>query len=196
MMRRRQPIGAEILPDGRVHFRVWAARHQQVEVVLEASPGSTRACALEPEGEGYFSGVVPGVRAGNRYRFRLGDSHGELLPDPASRYQPEGPCGPSVVIDPSSFPWTDQDRAGVESIEGQVLYELHVGTFTSEGTWTAAAEHLAYLAELGVTILEIMPIAEFPGSFGWSYDGVDLFALIISTVLPTTSAGSSIGPTR
>ena len=142
----------------------------------KAVPSAARTTALEREADGYFAGAVSGASGGTRYRFRLGGSSGKLLPDPASRYQPDGPGGPSEVVDPLGFRWTDQDWQGITAVEGQVLYELHVGTFTSQGTWTAAIEELPYLAELGVTVLEIMPIAEFSGSAGWSYDGVDLFA--------------------
>jgi maltooligosyltrehalose trehalohydrolase len=117
---------------------------------------------------------VPDLDAGARYRFRLGDGDA-LVPDPASRFQPEGPHGPSQVVDPSAYRWADRDWRG-PAVEGQVLYELHVGTFTREGTWAAASEQLGYLADLGVTAVELMPVAEFPGGFGWSYDGVDLFA--------------------
>jgi len=172
----RLRIGAEIEKAGGVHFRVWAPKHQRVEVVLEAGPGAPAAIALQAEGQGYFTGSVAHVRAGTRYRYKLGTHESELFPDPASRYQPEGPHGPSEVVDPSSFCWTDRDWAGLAGIEGQVLYELHVGTFTPEGTFAAAAEQLPYLAELGVTVLEIMPVAEFTGTFGWGYDGVNLFA--------------------
>ena len=176
MVTRRQIVGAEIVSDGHVHFRVWAPKHKEVQVVLEAGPDAPRGFALESEAEGYFAGAVTGAGGGTRYRFRLGGSSVQVLPDPASRYQPEGPCGPSEVIDPLCFRWTDQAWQGIASVEGQVLYELHVGTFTPQGTWTAALQQLPYLAELGITVLEIMPMAEFPGSFGWGYDGVDLFA--------------------
>ncbi|MGZ3389767.1 MAG: malto-oligosyltrehalose trehalohydrolase [Isosphaeraceae bacterium] len=176
MVTRRQIVGAEIVSDGRVHFRVWAPKHKEVQVVLEAGPDAPRGFALESEAEGYFAGAVAGAGVGTRYRFRLGGSSVQILPDPATRYQPEGPCGPSEVIDPLCFRWTDQAWQGIASVEGQVLYELHVGTFTPQGTWTAALQQLPYLADLGITVLEIMPMAEFPGSFGWGYDGVDLFA--------------------
>ena len=132
-----------------------------------------RAVVLAPEGHGYFSALVPGVGAGTLYRLRL-DAKGEF-PDPASRFQPEGPHGPSQVVDPRAFRWKDRDWRGVGR-EGQVLYEMHVGTFTREGTWSAACAHLAPLAALGITVIEVMPVAEFPGRFGWGYDGVDLFA--------------------
>ena len=131
---------------------------------------STR-CNLE--GDGYFVGDVKDVRAGDTYRFLL-DGEGPF-PDPASRYQPEGPHGPSQIIDPSHFAWTDQAWQGIK-LAHQVIYELHIGTFTREGTWRSASPQLPVLAELGITAIEVMPVAEFAGSFGWGYDGVDLFA--------------------
>ena len=176
----RLPVGAEVRPGGGVHFRVWAPRHRAVAV--DFVDDGTEALPLAPEGNGYFSGTAPAAGAGTRYGFRLGDgkkaSAGErgFVPDPASRFQPEGPHGPSQVVDPSAYRWADGDWRGPASVDGQVIYELHVGTFTPEGTWTAGAEQLPYLADLGVTAIEVMPVAEFPGTFGWSYDGVDLFA--------------------
>jgi maltooligosyltrehalose trehalohydrolase len=175
--RRRLPVGAEVLPQGGVHFRVWSPRRERVEVVLERGSGAGRgemSVALDREADGYFSGWVREAAAGTLYRFRL-DGEDHLYPDPASRFQPEGPHGPSRVVDPGAFRWTDQEWRGVGP-EGQVLYEMHVGTFTPEGTWEAAARELPELAELGVTVLEVMPVAEFAGEFGWGYDGVDLFA--------------------
>jgi len=167
MPTRRLPIGAEPHEDG-THFRVWAPRTRAVEVLAES--GSTTS--LKPEGDGYFSGVAP-LAAGARYRYRLDD--GQAYPDPASRFQPEGPHGPSVVLDPTTFRWSDNRWPGVTP-PGQVIYEMHVGTFTPEGTWQAAARELPELARLGVTVVEMMPVAEFPGQFGWGYDGVSLFA--------------------
>jgi len=162
-------VGAELLPGG-VHFRVWAPRCRRVDVVLEEGGD---ASALQPEPGGYFSGLVDQAKAGSRYRFRLdGESS---YPDPASRFQPEGPHGASEIVDPAAFQWTDQGCTGVR-IEGQVIYEMHVGTFTAEGTWEAARRELPELARLGITVVEMMPIADFPGDFGWGYDGVDLFA--------------------
>jgi maltooligosyltrehalose trehalohydrolase len=150
-----------------------------VEVVLEGGTepscgGTAVAIELEAEGNGYFSGHVAAASAGTRYRFRL-DGDTALYPDPASRFQPEGPHGPSQVIDPSRFAWSDDGWPGV-SLQGQVIYEMHIGTFTPEGTWQAAVRQLPELADLGVTVIEVMPVAEFPGRFGWGYDGVDLFA--------------------
>jgi maltooligosyltrehalose trehalohydrolase len=178
-MKRRLPIGAEPQDDGSVHFRVWAPRRRAVEVVLEASGSqetTTRVVgvALEAEEGGYFAGRVSGVPVGSLYRFRL-DGEPALYPDPASRFQPQGVHRPSQIIDPRRFSWTDRTWRGVAA-EGQVLYEMHIGTFTPDGTWQAAMKELPQLAALGVTVLEVMPVADFPGSFGWGYDGVNLFA--------------------
>jgi maltooligosyltrehalose trehalohydrolase len=177
--RRKLPVGAELVGSRAgaaavgAHFRLWAPRRERVDVVLEdGSP--PRPLAREPGGAGYFSGLVEGVGAGARYRFRL-DRESPLYPDPASRFQPDGPHGPSEVIDPTAFRWSDGEWRGPE-LRGQVIYELHVGTFTPEGTWESAARALPQLAELGVTAIELLPIAEFPGRFGWGYDGVDPFA--------------------
>jgi maltooligosyltrehalose trehalohydrolase len=167
---RRLPFGAELLDGGGAHFRVWAPRRRRVEVVLDGGP----ARALEPEAGGWFAGVVPEAVAGTRYRFRL-DGGPMLVPDPASRFQPEGPHGPSEIIDPSAFVWSDAAWPGLRR-RGQVIYELHLGTFTRAGTWAAAAERLPDLVDVGVTCVEVMPIADFPGRFGWGYDGVNLYA--------------------
>jgi maltooligosyltrehalose trehalohydrolase len=169
---RRLPIGAEALPEGGVHFRVWALRRARVEVLFEGDADS--AFDLEREEGGYFSALVEHAGAGTLYRFRL-DGEDYLYPDPASRFQPEGPHGPSRVVDPASFRWTDDEWKGA-SLKGQVIYELHVGAFTREGTFAAAARELKELADLGVTCVELMPVAEFPGRFGWGYDGVSLYA--------------------
>jgi maltooligosyltrehalose trehalohydrolase len=128
---------------------------------------------MTPEPGGYFSATVPDVRDGCRYRFRLAQG---LRPDPVSRFQPDGPFGPSMVVDPRAFQWSDGSWGGAPPRHQQVLYELHIGTFTTSGTWAAASERLPHLASLGVTTIEVMPIAEFDGRFGWGYDGVFLFA--------------------
>jgi len=140
-----------------------------VETVLEAGGASE----LEREESGYFSGTVKEAKEGSRYRFRL--DGGGVFPDPASRFQPEGPHGPSEVVNPKRFRWTDEPWGGAE-LRCQVMYEIHVGTFTPEGTWDAARQELAELASAGITAVEVMPVAEFPGNFGWGYDGVDWFA--------------------
>jgi len=173
---RRLPVGAECLPEEGVHFRVWAPARKRVTVVFERSPDGANppetGLVLEPGG--YFGGHIAEAGAGSRYRFRLDDEEA-LYPDPVSRWQPEGVEGPSEVVDPAAYSWRDSDWPGV-SLAGQVIYEMHIGTFTAEGTWAAAAEQLPRLAETGVTVLEIMPVAEFQGRFGWGYDGVDMFA--------------------
>ncbi len=177
---RTLPVGAELQPDGSTHFRVWAPVCQRVELVLEAEPDAgtdsqqqRRVLEMIRNQGGYFTIAAPQVTAGKRYRYRL-DGKGPY-PDPASRFQPEGPEGPSQVIDPKSFRWSDAGWRGVK-LAGQVLYEMHVGTFTTQGTWRTAARQLTELADLGVTLLELMPIADWPGDFGWGYDGVSLFA--------------------
>lgn len=181
---RRLPIGAEVQPYSRgVHFRVWAPEHERIEVMIEGNEPENLRCgdsrpepkifSLEPEAHGYFSGMVEEAGDGSLYRYRL--DGGELCPDPASRFQPLGPPGPSQVVDPGRFRWTDDEWQGT-SLKGQVLYEMHIGTFTKGGTWEAAARELPELADLGITTIELMPIADFQGRFGWGYDGVDLFA--------------------
>jgi maltooligosyltrehalose trehalohydrolase len=168
---RRHPVGAEVMPDGRVHVRVWAPARRRVAVRLGDDSGPVELAA---EDEGYFAGYLPEAGAGTLYAFLLDDDP-KPYPDPASRFQPEGPDGPSLVVDPAAFAWSDQDWRGPEP-RGRVVYEMHVGTFTQEGSWAAAEARLPDLADLGVTILEVMPVAEFPGRFGWSYDGVLNFA--------------------
>ncbi|HEY2065253.1 MAG TPA: malto-oligosyltrehalose trehalohydrolase [Gemmatimonadaceae bacterium] len=167
---RRLPIGAEVAASGGVHFRVWAPKRRAVAVAIDsnAAPSPLRA-----EGNGYFSGLVAEAAAGTRYRLQL--DGGDSFPDPAARFQPDGPHGASQVVDPSAFRWTDRGWPGVP-VRRRVVYELHVGTFSATGDWAGAMQQLPALAELGVTVLEVMPVAEFAGRFGWGYDGVDLFA--------------------
>ena len=172
-MARRLPIGAELAEHERgVHVRVWAPGHSKVTLVIE-SP-QRRELVLGREAGGYHAGFAPGVGPGARYRFRLGDSS-TLVPDPASRFQPDGPNGPSEIVDPGAFRWTDAKWRGIPP-ERHVLYELHVGTFTPEGTWAAAAEQLPYLAGLGITTIEMMPVNEWSGRHNWGYDGVCFYA--------------------
>ena len=175
-IQRKYPVGAEVIGQGETHFRVWAPKAKQVDLVLETSADKKPNRSLHPltrEDAGYFSGAAPAA-AGSYYRFRL-DNGDRYFPDPVSRYQPEGPHGPSCIVDPRSFAWTDSDWPG-RKLKGQIMYEMHIGTFTPEGTWRAAAEKLPLLKEDGITLLEMMPIADFPGAFGWGYDGVNLFA--------------------
>jgi maltooligosyltrehalose trehalohydrolase len=170
---RRLAVGAELLPAGITHFSVWAPSRRLVAIVLESGPGSPTTIEFEPQPGGYCAGQAP-AGAGTRYRYRL-DADRTLYPDPASRFQPEGPHGPSEVVDPAAFLWTDADWPGVTR-DGQVIYEMHIGTVTPEGTWAAAAKLLPALKDVGITVIEAMPVADFPGRFGWGYDGVNLFA--------------------
>ncbi len=175
-IRRRYPIGAELIARDRTHFRVWAPKASRVDVVLEesADEGAKRTFhQLKAEADGYFAGIAP-ADAGGLYRFRLNEAD-RFHPDPVSRSQPEGPHRSSRVIDPTTFRWSDARWQGVR-MPGQVIYEMHIGTFTPEGTWRAAGEQLAELANMGITLVEMMPIGDFAGEFGWGYDGVDLFA--------------------
>jgi maltooligosyltrehalose trehalohydrolase len=165
---RKLPVGAEVMAGGGVNFRVWAPIRRKVELLLEQ-----QEVRLVPEENGYYSAFVRDAKPGMLYRFRL-DGDG-AFPDPASRYQPQGPHGPSEIIEPVVFRWSDQSWQGLP-LQGQVLYEMHIGTFTQEGTWQAAVRELPELARIGITVLEVMPVAEFPGKFGWGYDGVGLFA--------------------
>ncbi len=166
-----RPVGARVEPGG-VEFRVWAPGRGRVDVVVYGADG-TRDHPLAEEGEGWWRGRVEGGGAGTRYRYRL--DGGDAYPDPASRSQPEGVHGPSEVVDPDAFRWTDGAWRGIP-LEEMVLYEAHVGTATPEGTFDALAGRLDHLRDLGITALELMPVAEFPGARNWGYDGVDLFA--------------------
>jgi maltooligosyltrehalose trehalohydrolase len=167
---RRLPIGAEPLPEGGVHFRVWAPCCRELALEIEG----LAPVSLSAEPDGYFSGSIREARAAMRYRLRpdRGDS---AWPDPASRFQPDGPHGASEIVDPGAFRWTDAAWRGRRR-EELVIYEMHIGTFTPDGKWEEAAGDLPALAELGITCVELMPVADFPGQFGWGYDGVDLFA--------------------
>lgn len=160
--------GAWIDQHGVAHFRVWAPAAREVDVVLEDA-----SLPLQREDSGYFVCRTTKLQAGTLYRYRV-DGTGPW-PDPCSRFQPEGPHGPSQLVDPHAYRWHDDDWPGIR-LHGQVIYELHVGTFTPAGTFDAAQEKLAWLKHLGITVIEVMPIAEFPGRWGWGYDGVQLFA--------------------
>lgn len=166
--RRLFPVGAELCAESHVAVRVWAPAHSIVQLQIDG-----RVHPLDAAASGYYHGTVPG-HAGSRYGFLLGDDP-QPYPDPASRSQPDGPHGLSEVIDPTRFAWRDPLWRGL-TLDGQVLYEMHVGTFTREGTWRAAASRLSRLRELGITVVQMMPIAEFDGAFGWGYDGVCWFA--------------------
>lgn len=143
-----------------------------MQLISSDGNGDSRIVPLERESKGYFSAFVPEAKPGMLYKIKLDSG---TVPDPASRFQPDGPHGPSQIVNPGTFRWTDKKWRGVKR-EGQVIYEMHIGTFTREGTWRAAMQQLPELARLGMTVLEVMPVADFPGRFGWGYDGVDLFA--------------------
>src|SRR3989442_7269019 len=157
------------LHDGTARFRVWAPRCRRVDLTLEGRPPRP----MTVEADGTYTVSVENVTAGARYTYRL---EGERdRPDPASRWQPGGVHGPSAVVDPTRFSWTDQGFRG-HALADLVFYELHVGTFTPAGTFEAVIPHLPALVELGVTAVEIMPVAEFPGRRNWGYDGVHVYA--------------------
>jgi len=171
---RKLPIGAELVQGG-VNFRVWAPDHKKVEaVIMDDGTGAKiiAAVQLTPEEEGYFSGTCKEAGPGTLYRYRL--DGGDSFADPASRFQPEGPHGPSCVMT-AAFDWSDQDWSGIGR-EGHVIYEMHIGTYTRSGTWKSAEQQLPALVDLGITLVEVMPVADFPGRFGWGYDGVNHFA--------------------
>jgi maltooligosyltrehalose trehalohydrolase len=162
------PFGAQVEPGG-VRFRLWAPDAKDVALALDGLGER----AMHPMGQGWLEAFVPEAKAGSRYRYRIG---GDLLvPDPASRHQPDDVHGASEVVDPAAYDWPDDDWRGRPWDEA-VIYELHVGTFTAAGTFLAAIERLDALAEIGVTAIELMPVAEFPGARGWGYDGVLPFA--------------------
>lgn len=156
---------------GGTWFRVWAPAAAAVDLVLGEDGEET--VPLEPEADGVFRTFVAGVSAGTLYRYRL-DGEGPY-PDPASRWQPDGPHGPSQVIDPNRFHWNDDGWTGI-GLGELVVYELHVGTFTARGNFLGVQQQLPYLAELGITAIELMPVADFPGGRNWGYDGVALYA--------------------
>src|SRR5688572_8299611 len=164
--------GAWFDAGGACRWRVWAPCARSVELVL-LSEGRARTIPMIPETAGYFAAGAADIPAGQRYGFRL--DGGALRPDPASRWQPEGVHQPSAVWD-ASFAWTDGSWSGVPRND-LVIYELHVGTFTPEGTFAAVIPRLGQLKELGVTAIELMPLAQFPGTRNWGYDGVYWFAV-------------------
>jgi maltooligosyltrehalose trehalohydrolase len=152
---------------------VWAPTKQRVDVVLARAVCGAQIHALSRAGDGTFRGFVAGVRAGDCYRYRVDGA--ASFPDPASRFQPLGVHGVSMVVDPDGFAWNDGDWRGIDA-EQMVLYELHVGTFTPAGSFAGVSARLPYLRDLGVTAVELMPVADFPGARNWGYDGAALFA--------------------
>jgi glycogen operon protein len=171
VIRRRHfmPFGAQVLEGGKIRFRLWAPVAKEVEVCLEEPGGNDTALSMAALVGGWFELVTDRARIGDRYRLRIDGER--KVPDPASRYNPDGVQGPSQVLDPGRFGWQDSGWRG-RPWEEAVIYELHVGTFTSQGTFAAVKERLDYLVELGVTAIELMPVADFPGTRNWGYDGV------------------------
>jgi len=156
-------------------FRVWAPERKSVALVVVDSTGhETKRVWLEEAAGGYFVAEAQDVEAGSLYYYQL-DSDSQLYADPASNFQPLGVFGPSQVVDHRQFEWHDDDWTGAK-LKGQVLYETHIGTFTPEGTWRAAIDKLPYLKDVGITTVQVMPVAAFPGKFGWGYDGVFWYA--------------------
>ncbi|WP_077729300.1 malto-oligosyltrehalose trehalohydrolase [Methylocaldum sp. 14B] len=165
------PFGTEITEDG-VRFRFWAPQTKSVDLIL-GTDERERRLTMQQRADGWFEVMTTEAAAGSRYRFRLDD--GLAVPDPASRFNPSDVHGASQVIDPAGFRWTDEEWTG-RPWEEAVIYELHVGTFTPEGSFRALQDKLDYLASLGITAIELMPIAAFPGRWNWGYDGVLPFA--------------------
>ncbi|MGA9526741.1 MAG: malto-oligosyltrehalose trehalohydrolase [Terriglobales bacterium] len=175
------PFGAEVQQDGSVRFRLWAPKAQRVDLCIEdpsRDPLTPTVLPLAKLDQGWFELITREAFAGTLYRFQIdGDTR---VPDPASRFQPADVHGPSEVIDPRSFDWND-DESNDDAWRGRpweetVIYELHVGAFTANGTFRALEQKLDYLRDLGVTAIELMPVADFPGSRNWGYDGVLLFS--------------------
>lgn len=159
------------LVEGGAAFRVWAPEARAVDVLLEGPVEGRRTLARDAEG--YFAGQAPGIEAGQLYRYCV--NGGPPFPDPASRFQPRGVHGPSQVVALERFPWTDGGWRGVAQRD-LVIYELHVGTFSAEGTYEGVIHRLPVLRDLGVTAIELLPLADFPGRWNWGYDGVSIYA--------------------
>ncbi|HEY0767487.1 MAG TPA: malto-oligosyltrehalose trehalohydrolase [Steroidobacteraceae bacterium] len=166
--RHHMPFGAQLAAAGQVRFRLWAPAARQVDVML-CDPGAAQALAMHPLPGGWFELETAAARAGSLYRYRIDGAH--QVADPASRCNPQGVHGPSEVIDPSAFVWNDEGWRA-PPWHAAVIYELHVGTFTPEGSFAGVAARLEHLVRLGVTAIELMPVAAFPGTRGWGYDGV------------------------
>lgn len=172
----RPPLGATYNGNNQYSFQVWAP--YAADVTVRLLDPQERLVPMQPVGDGFFQAQVDNVYPGTRYYYRLTSiKDGEVKdrPDPASRFQPEGVHGPSQLIDPY-FEWRDEAWSGVP-LQKQIIYELHVGTFTPEGTFDAIIPRLPWLQELGITAIELMPVAQFPGARNWGYDGVAPFAV-------------------
>ncbi|MCT7962662.1 malto-oligosyltrehalose trehalohydrolase [Laspinema sp. D1] len=166
-------LGSNYLGNDRCEFTVWAPTLKDVAVVI-ADEDKQRAIAMEQQAEGYWKATAEGITPGTRYFYRL---DGDLMrPDPAAHLQPDGVHGASAVVDPNAFSWSDRSWCNLP-LEEYIIYELHVGTFTPEGTFEAIIPRLGVLKELGINAIEIMPVAQFPGDRNWGYDGVFPFAV-------------------
>jgi len=166
------PFGAQVLDDGKVRFRLWAPAAREVALCLE-DEGTGAELPMAAAAAGWFMLETAAARAGSRYRYRI--DGGMKVPDPASRFNPDDVHGPSEVVDAARSAWQDANWRG-RAWEDAVIYELHVGTFSAQGTYEGVIERLDYLKKLGVTAIELMPVADFPGSRNWGYDGTLLFA--------------------
>ena len=173
-------LGARALKEG-VRFQVWAPKASRLSLEV---PGKYKEIPMTPEERGYFSAWVNGLGPGTRYFYLFPGN--QPRPDPVSRFQPEGVFGPSEVIDPDTFPWEDHFWKGIP-LKKMIFYEIHTGTFTAEGTFEAVIPFLDYFKnELGITAIELMPVAQFPGERNWGYDGTFLYA-------PQNSYGGPFG---
>ena len=189
-------LGARTIGSSKVHFRVWAPRVKCVSIDLGGQSQSPIPLPIQmkPCERGYFEATVLGLEPGMRYRYVLDGQ--KTRPDPASRFQPDGVHGPSVVMVPDAFRWSDQSWSGIP-LQRFIIYELHVGRFTREGTFQGIIPLLDYLQnDVGVTAIELMPVAQFPGARNWGYDGVSPFAVQSSYGGPdglSLAAGSGRG---
>lgn len=174
------PFGTSVVPGGGISFRLWAPMAQRVDLCLQQGMEALLPLQMPRCPEGWFTLHFPEARPGDLYQFRI--DNGIMVPDPASRRQAGGVHGPSIICNPHDYQWQDQDWRGRPWAEA-VIYELHIGTFSASGTFDGVRERLDYLAELGVTAIELMPVADFPGRCNWGYDGALLFA-------PSASYGS------
>jgi maltooligosyltrehalose trehalohydrolase len=168
----KSDIGALVIDRGKVFSKVWAPKIKKLSVKI-ISNNEIKMIPLEKDQWGYFKGIAENVFAGDRYFYLLDNKN--RYPDPASRFQPDGVHGPSQVIDPDEFRWEDNEWGRIP-LKDFIIYELHVGTFTGEGTFKAIVPYLDYLKKLGITSVELMPVGQFPGNRNWGYDGVYPFA--------------------
>jgi maltooligosyltrehalose trehalohydrolase len=164
-------LGANFDSDKNLSFKVWAPKCKEITVIFQEE--QKRTLNLKKDESGYFTGNLSNVKPGALYKYLVDNK--ECFPDPVSRFLPEGLKGPTMVIDPTNYQWNDQNWSGIK-IKGQIIYEMHIGAFTSEGTFDAAAKELEELCRLGITLIELMPIAEFPGRWNQGYDGASLYA--------------------